>query len=292
MFRAFGFIQVTSLDYISIFLEKSLPYIYILGLIGLTREIWDVPYSTRNGLGFCLMYHLVFNLILKSKTIESFDIICDGIFIAILTSDLILAKMAKRDLHPWIVIFAMVSIFNPWIILGLGTIYYFTIFYELCQALNLYMFIVNQNVYVDGIYDLCHLGHKMLFNEALKFGNRLIVGVISDEDAAHYKRRPIMNLDERVSAVQACKNVHKVIPGAPCFGLPKVFIEEYNIHIVAHSEEYDREDDYYYKIPRKMGITRILPRTDGMSTTELIRRTVKYHSDIVKYHSEKIHKII
>jgi hypothetical protein len=30
----------------------------------------------------------------------------------------------------------------------------------------------------------------------------------------------------------------------------------------------------YYKVPREMGICRVLPRTDGISTSDLIRRIV------------------
>ena len=71
-----------------------------------------------------------------------------------------------------------------------------------------------------------------------------------------------------------CKHVYKVIEDAPCNPgeLDAAFIKKHNIHIVAHGEEYETEDDLYYKIPRDLGITRILPRTGGMSTSDLIRR--------------------
>lgn len=35
-------------------------------------------------------------------------------------------------------------------------------------------------------------GHMRLFENALKFGTRLYVGVCNDEDCEVYKRRPIM----------------------------------------------------------------------------------------------------
>ena len=142
--------------------------------------------------------------------------------------------------------------------------------------MNLPLFTVVRNVYVDGIYDLCHLGHKLAFKNALKFGTRLFVGVVNDEEATEYKRRPIMRTDERMEAVAACKYVHKVIPNAPCFGVDEEFIRRHNIHVVACSEEYDKPTDTYYAVPRRLGILKILPRTKGMSTSELIRRVVEY----------------
>lgn len=255
-------------------IQSALPYITLITLAYLIYKVLQMPYSTRNGLGICLIYHLfhLYNATSNSFTIMTVDVIANGISFSVLATDIILAKMAKRDLHPWIPILAGFSIFNPWISIALSTIYYVGIFIELCNTLNLHMFTINRNVYVDGIYDLCHLGHINLFKNALQFGNRLIVGVISDEDASQYKRSPIMTLKERVAAVTACKGVHKVIPRAPCFGLTEEFLKEHKIHVVVHSIEYDKPDDKYYVIPREMGITKVLPRTEGMSTTDLLNR--------------------
>jgi len=66
-----------------------------------------------------------------------------------------------------------------------------------------------------------------------------------------------------------------VIPDCPFPGITEEFLKKYNIHIVAHSIEYDSPDDIYYKIPRQLGITRVLPRTEGISTSDLIKRIRK-----------------
>jgi len=153
------------------------------------------------------------------------------------------------------------------------------VFYEICEFTHLPLLTICRNVYVDGIFDLCHIGHKNLFRNALSFGNRLLVGVCSDEDATPYKRRPIMTTQERVNEVKGCKNVDEVIPNAPCNGLTEEFIKKHNIHVVAHSVEYDKPEDHYYAVPRKMGITRVLPRTEGLSTSELIRRVKEYEGN-------------
>ena len=75
------------------------------------------------------------------------------------------------------------------------------VFGDLCTYMNLPLLTTNVNVYCDGVYDLCHIGHKNLFKSALKFGTRLYVGVVGDKDAMNYKRPPIMSMEERAAEV-------------------------------------------------------------------------------------------
>jgi glycerol-3-phosphate cytidylyltransferase-like family protein len=106
-----------------------------------------------------------------------------------------------------------------------------------------------------------------------------LVGVMSDADVCKYKREPVMTLEERCAEVEALRCVYKVIPGAPCFGLTKEFLDEHKVHIVLASPEYNKPDDKYYKVPRELGILKIMPRTDGVSTSELIERIRKRYRD-------------
>merc|ERR1712146_600925 len=131
---------------------------------------------------------------------------------------------------------------------------------------------MGRNVYIDGVFDLCHIGHKRLIEYALSHGNRLVVGVLSDEDCVGYKRKPIMTLDERCTEVRSCRWVSQAIPSAPANGLTEEFLKEHNIHVVCYGEEYDTPTDHYYAAARKMGIGVTAPRTPGMSRSEIIRR--------------------
>ena len=199
---------------------------------------------------------------------------------AVLTSDVTLAKMSQRELHPYVVVMSLMSSLSHTTILLLVILYFGAVFVDLSSYLNMPMFSVCVNVYCDGVYDLCHIGHKSLFQRALGYGNRLFVGVCSDEDCSSYKRPPVMTHDERCNEVQNCKSVTKVIPNAPCFGLTKEFIDKHQIHVVAYGEEYlqrypDPNDDPYYGYPRNIGIARPMPRFEGLSTSQLIQRIVK-----------------
>jgi glycerol-3-phosphate cytidylyltransferase-like family protein len=107
---------------------------------------------------------------------------------------------------------------------------------------------------------------------AAQHGTTLIAGVLNDEDTSKYKRAPIMTHQERCNEVLGCKFVDEIIPNAPAFGLTKEFIKEHDIHIVCYGEEYDKPDDLYYKAARDLGIAQTLPRTGGISTSDLIKR--------------------
>jgi choline-phosphate cytidylyltransferase len=213
------------------------------------------------------------------SSITERDVIFDGLFMALITTDLIVAKMAGRELHAIVVIMASMVVLPhlQFLILCFVIFYYIAVFGDLMNHMNLPLLQQSRNVYCDGVYDLCHVGHKNLFRRALKLGNRLFVGVIGDEDANAYKRPPIMNAHERESEVASCKCVTKVIPNSPCFGLTEEFIRQHRIHVVAFGEEYaerfpNPDDDPYYKVPRKMGIGVPMPRTTDISTSELISR--------------------
>ncbi len=73
-------------------------------------------------------------------------------------------------------------------------------------------------VYVDMVGDLFHAGHVALLREARRHGDRLVVGVLSDDTAAAYKRRPIRTLAERVAVIESCRHVDEVVPDAPFRG--------------------------------------------------------------------------
>ena len=95
-------------------------------------------------------------------------------------------------------------------------------------------------VYVDMVGDLFHAGHVALLREARRHGDWLVVGVLSDDTAAAYKRRPIMTLAERVAVIEACRYVDEVIEDAP-FQLTEEFLDEHAIATVVHGDDLSPE---------------------------------------------------
>jgi len=231
-------IGITSLDpyNYSLFFSEAVHYSYYILFIMSCYSAITLPSnhsSSRNGLFFCLCYRAIPAVLMRlgliSGSFTVLDLISQGLLISVVTSDIILAKMADRDLHPYIVIFAMLSILNNFLILLVVCLYYIGALYEISEFLHLSLFGVTRNVYVDGVYDMCHLGHFNSFKKALSYGTRLFVGVLSDEHVTEYKRAPIMTMQERASVVATSKYVHKVIAPAPFPGIPEDFIKKYRI---------------------------------------------------------------
>ena len=130
-------------------------------------------------------------------------------------------------------------------------------------------------VYVDMVGDLFHAGHVTLLREARSHGDQLVVGVLSDDTAASYKRRPIMTLAERVAVIEACRWVDEVIADAP-FTVTEDFLEEHAITTVVHGDDLTADGARSIYGPAvAAGRFVAVPRTDGISTTEVIRRVLE-----------------
>lgn len=72
-------------------------------------------------------------------------------------------------------------------------------------------------VYIDGSFDILHVGHIEILKKAKSLGDFLIVGIhdddlITQQKGIHY---PILSLQERVLNLLAIKYVDEVIIGAP-----------------------------------------------------------------------------
>ncbi len=127
-------------------------------------------------------------------------------------------------------------------------------------------------VYADIVGDLLHFGHVTLFKNCKQFGNHLIVGICSDELVASYKRRPILNLEERSNMIQSIKYVDEIIKNPPC-PITKEFIQKNNIDVVVHADDMSLESlSYWYKAPIELGKFKTVSYTKGISTSEIINR--------------------
>lgn len=65
--------------------------------------------------------------------------------------------------------------------------------------------------YTAGVYDLFHVGHLRILNNAASLCDRLIVGVSSDELVQYKGKSPIIPFVERMEIVRSIKGVHAVV---------------------------------------------------------------------------------
>jgi ethanolamine-phosphate cytidylyltransferase len=143
-------------------------------------------------------------------------------------------------------------------------------------------------VYIDGTFDLFHVGHLETLKRAKALGDFLIVGVHDDETVNRYKGSnfPIMSLHDRAMCVLSTKYVDEVIIGAP-WKISHDLLKGFNIQIVAEGTNLKTEpssskcrkgsietDEDPFQIPKDLGIYREIESVNKINTQEIIDRII------------------
>ena len=129
---------------------------------------------------------------------------------------------------------------------------------------------------MDGAFDMMHYGHVNAFRKGRALGTHLVVGVNDDESITKCKGPPVMNDQERLAMVKACKFVDEVVPKVPYVmddEYVRWMIKKYDIDYVVHGDDpciVDGRD--VYESARALGKYLTIPRTEGISTTEIVGR--------------------
>mmetsp|Transcript_24301 Transcript_24301/g.45243 ORF Transcript_24301/g.45243 Transcript_24301/m.45243 type:complete len:501 (+) Transcript_24301:272-1774(+) len=131
-------------------------------------------------------------------------------------------------------------------------------------------------IFMEGAFDMMHFGHMNAFRLGRSLGTHLVVGVNSDESITKCKAAPLMNNEERLAMVQSCKFVDEVIPNTP-YIMSKEYIdwviETHNVDYIVHGDDpciVDGKD--VYETAKRAGKFRTIPRTEGVSTTDIVGR--------------------
>eukprot|EP00606_Chrysophyceae_sp_TOSAG23-5_P000795 GSChrysophyteH2.ASY1.ANO1.339.1 assembled CDS len=132
-------------------------------------------------------------------------------------------------------------------------------------------------IWMDGAFDMMHYGHMNAFRLAKSLGTYLICGVNSDASITVNKGQPVCNDDERLQCVAGCKFVDEVVKEVPYVMSPeyvKYIIEKYDIDYIVHGDDPcltpDGQD--VYAAAKAMDKYRSIPRTEGVSTTDIVGR--------------------
>ncbi|WP_412505906.1 adenylyltransferase/cytidyltransferase family protein [Roseovarius sp. SYSU LYC5161] len=124
-----------------------------------------------------------------------------------------------------------------------------------------------------GTFDLFHIGHVRLLRRLSGYGDRLIVGCSTDEFNTLKGKKCVMPYDQRCEILNACKFVSKIIPENSWEQKEEDVIKE-NVQVFGIGDDWRGAFDHLRQFCRVV----YLPRTEGISTTEL-REAVKtmYH---------------
>jgi len=133
-------------------------------------------------------------------------------------------------------------------------------------------------IYVDGCFDLFHVGHSNALRQAKACGDYLVVGLVPDNEILLNKgSMPVMNEEERFAALSACKWVDEVIRNVP-YDLSVEWVDglirDHKIDYIAHGDDpcitKDGKDAYAYA--KSIGVYKEFKRTEGASTTDIVGR--------------------
>ncbi|KAI9805044.1 MAG: hypothetical protein M1826_004791 [Phylliscum demangeonii] len=109
--------------------------------------------------------------------------------------------------------------------------------------------------------------------QARRLGTELVVGVHSDQAILEHKGPTVMTLEERTSAVNACRWATSSVPEAPYVtSLP--WISHYGCYYVVHGDDVtsDSSGEDCYRFVKAAGRFIMVKRTPGISTTDLVGR--------------------
>ena len=126
-------------------------------------------------------------------------------------------------------------------------------------------------IYIDGCWDIMHSGHFNAIRQAKMLGKTLVVGVHSDEEIMRNKGMSVMNNEERVAMVKACKWVDEVVENAP-YSASIEWLDSVNCNYIAHGDDIaincDGQDAY--GTLKSAGRFKVIKRTEGISTTSIV----------------------
>ena len=128
------------------------------------------------------------------------------------------------------------------------------------------------NIYVDGVFDLLHLGHIDLFKTIKGEKDKLIVGVINDKNVQSYKRLPVQSLHQRAEMLRNIKIVDAVIEDCPFGHISLDFLNKYNITKVFYGGKVSEWSEHY-KVATELNMMYTVDYVSpDISTSEIIKK--------------------
>jgi cytidyltransferase-like protein len=128
-------------------------------------------------------------------------------------------------------------------------------------------------IYADAVCDLFHYGHVEFFRLARSLGDRLIVGLVGDQDVMTYKPAPIMTFQERVAVVRACSMVDRVLDTPAPLHCTCGFLDEIGAAYCCHADDMDQDQlQYWYRDIIAAGRLKVVSYTPGISSRQIIAR--------------------
>ena len=144
---------------------------------------------------------------------------------------------------------------------------------EVKTELNKQQTLGNRIVFTNGCFDILHAGHVSYLKKARELGDRLIVGINSDESVNRLKGngRPINTLEDRIAVLKALECVDEVIPFEE--DTPLELIKKVHPDILVKGDDYTVDNivgsDFVLSYG---GVVMTIPLLEGRSTTNIVKK--------------------
>jgi glycerol-3-phosphate cytidylyltransferase len=126
--------------------------------------------------------------------------------------------------------------------------------------------VTGKTVITFGTFDVLHVGHVRVLNRSAALGDRLVVGVSSDQlNFAKKGRNPVFSQDERVEIVSNIKVVDTVFV-EESLEQKRDYVLEHGADILVMGDDWAGKFDVLNDICQVV----YLPRTPSVSTTAII----------------------
>jgi len=127
-----------------------------------------------------------------------------------------------------------------------------------------------------GTFDLFHIGHLNILERAAKLGDRLVVGVSSDQLNINKKQRlPIYSCEERMRIIKSLKCVDEVFCEESLEDKPE-YCKKYNADLMVIGDDWkDKKNDKGITFDEQLNDicnVKYLERTPSISTTQIIEK--------------------
>ncbi len=115
-----------------------------------------------------------------------------------------------------------------------------------------------------GTFDLFHIGHLKLLQRLAELGDRLVVGVSTDEFNAGKGKSSVVSYEDRAAIVGGIKGVDLVIPEND-WAQKERDIREHDVDVFVMGDDWTGKFDELQELCRVV----YLPRTEGVSSTDI-----------------------
>ena len=137
-----------------------------------------------------------------------------------------------------------------------------------------------KTVLTYGTYDLFHIGHVNLLERSKALGDKLIVGVSSDEFNATKGKKSLFPYQHRASIVEAMRCVDLVFP-EKSWEQKISDIKKYNVDVFVMGSDWEGKFDFLREYCEVVS----LERTESISSTQLKRSLGIWNQELL----DKLH---